>query len=67
MSMLVSGLLRRPAAAGACLRPLLMWPLLVLHERDRRDAAIAAVALSRLLLAARRLLRRPIVLWAILL
>jgi hypothetical protein len=67
MSMLVSGLLRRPAAAGACVRPLLMWPLLVLHERDRRDAAIAAVALSRLLLAARRLLCRPIVLWAIML
>jgi len=38
----MSGLLRRPAAAGACVRTLLMRPLLVLHERDRRDAAIAA-------------------------
>jgi len=43
-----------------------MRPLLVLQERDRRDAAIAAGALSRWLLAARRLLR-PIMLWAIML
>ena len=63
----MSGLLRRPGAAGACVRTLLMRPLLVLQERDRGDAAIAAVALSRLLLAARRLLSWPIMLWAIVL
>jgi hypothetical protein len=63
MSMSMSGLLRRPGAAGACVRTLLLRPLLVLQERDGRDAAVAARALSWLLLAARRLLL-PIMLWA---